>query len=61
MSDLPTDAELLAFVEEMLPAQRATAVEQLLRRNEPRRPDPADAGGVPVLPGSLGAATAGDR
>ncbi|MBX3285676.1 MAG: hypothetical protein KF703_10060, partial [Actinobacteria bacterium] len=37
------------------------AVEQLLRRNEPRRPDPADAGGVPVLPGSLGAATAGDR
>ncbi len=31
MSELPTDAELLAYVEEMLPAHRAAAVEQLLR------------------------------
>ncbi|MCB0047340.1 MAG: hypothetical protein KDD92_18085 [Caldilineaceae bacterium] len=37
MSDLPTDAELLAFVEEMLPAQRATAVEQQLRESSELR------------------------
>lgn len=37
MSASPTDAELLAFLEEGLPVERMTALELLLRQSEPLR------------------------
>ena len=37
MSHSPTDAELLAFLDEGLPVDRMTALEQLLRQSEPLR------------------------